>query len=266
MSFYLPKKQRMIHEIKEHWDYVHTDKSKRFTGIGAFFLGRQNYEFFAICKKYLAGKNYKNIFEVGCAPGNYLISFFKRFGYIPYGIDYSEQGAKKTQENLKAQHIPGEIWQQDFFDNAWCAENTEKYDVVFSLGFIEHYDDPSDAIARHFQLTKPSGTVIFTIPNLHNINSFFVPKAILDIHNRTIMDKPGLEKLFANYTVEYMGRAGGPINVGLYFYKNKFLETIRLWAFAVQRIILDPILILLYKLGIKVNIASAPQWMIICRK
>ena len=73
----------MINDIKNHREYVHTDQSRAFSKIADRFCGRQNYEFYDICHKYLAGQPYKNIFEVGCAPGNFLMYFFKKYGFVP---------------------------------------------------------------------------------------------------------------------------------------------------------------------------------------
>lgn len=256
----------MINDIKSHRDYVHTDQSRTFSKISAFFSGRQNYEFFSICKKYLQQNSYTTIFEIWCAPGNFLISFYKKYWYIPSWIDYSEQWVLKTQRNFIDQRIPWKIRKQDFFDKDFIVNNKEKFDIVFSLGFIEHYDDPSDAIQRHFDLTKPWWLVIITIPNLHGLNNVFVPQDIIALHNTSIMNKATLEKLFSPYTILHIERTWWPLNVGLYFYKNKFREWLRLIIFGIQRIIIDPLLILLYIIGIKFNRNSSPQRIIICKK
>ncbi len=256
----------MIKDIKAHRDYVHTDQSKIKVKTWPIFEGRQNHEFFDICKKYLQGNTYKTLFEIGCAPWNYLIRFLEKYWYTPYGIEYSEQGYKRTVENLFSYKTKGEIFYGDFFDKEFIKNNKERYDVILSLGFIEHYDDPSEAIQNHFELAKKGGLVIITIPNLNGLNKTFVPQHIIDIHNTSIMNKHALKKLFAPYNVVTIQRYGGPINSWLYFYKNKLLETIRLAFFWFQRLIFDPIMILLYKLGIKCNGNSAPQWIIICKK
>lgn len=256
----------MINDIRNHREYVHTDQSRTFTKIADTFCGRQNYEFFDICHRYLSHWNYKNIFEVGCAPGNFLIYFFKKYGLIPDGIDYAISWVKKTQENFATQHIPGTIWQQDFFDDSFIKAHEEAYDVVFSLWFIEHYDNPADAIQRHFSLTKPWGLVIITIPNLHGLNKICVPNDILAIHNRKIMNEDALRELFTSHTILHLERMWWPLNIWLFFYKNKVMEWIRLVLFAIQRLLIDPLLILLYRLGIKYNRTSSPQWIIICKK
>lgn len=265
MSFCL-KNLSMIKDIKQHWDYVHTDQSRSFSRLASFFFGRQNYEFFDLCKKYLTNKWYANIFEVWCAPGNFLIHFYKKYWYTPYGIEYSKQGYDKTLANMKANKTGWEILYWDFFDESFLAAHKEHYDVVMSLWFIEHYDDPSQAIRQHFDLVKKGGTVIITIPNLHGLNKVFVPQNILDIHNIGIMNEHTLRDLFSPYDVLCIQRYWWPVNVGLYFYKNRLLEYSRLACFAFQRIVFDPIMILLYKLGVKCNGISAPQWIVICQK
>jgi SAM-dependent methyltransferase len=45
-------------------------------------------------------------------------------------------------------------------------ENTKKFDLVYSVGLIEHFDETgtSGAISRHFSATKPGGYVIISVP------------------------------------------------------------------------------------------------------
>jgi hypothetical protein len=55
----------------------------------------------------------------------------------------------------------GEIWSEDIFQ--WNPRR--RFDIVASFGFIEHFDDPGAAIARHFDLVRPEGTVLIGVPN-----------------------------------------------------------------------------------------------------
>jgi SAM-dependent methyltransferase len=72
----------------------------------------------------------------------------------------------------------GEIVQADFL--TW--KPGRQYDVVASFGFIEHFEDPADIVARHFALTKPGGYVVLEMPNFARgqklLNSVFNPQTI----------------------------------------------------------------------------------------
>jgi 2-polyprenyl-3-methyl-5-hydroxy-6-metoxy-1,4-benzoquinol methylase len=52
----------------------------------------------------------------------------------------------------------------DFFDH----QVQEKYNLVHSHGFIEHFEDTRDILARHLELTTAGGYVMVTMPNLRN--------------------------------------------------------------------------------------------------
>ena len=82
--------------------------------------------------------------------------------YEVYCIEYSEIGCDLIRENLKAAGIKGEIYNQDIFNNDLKSES---FDIIFSAGFIEHFDDPSPILSEFDRLLKKDGYIITTIPN-----------------------------------------------------------------------------------------------------
>lgn len=252
---------------KTHRNWIHKGKSKLFSNKNIIFQWFQNYEFYHICKFFIK-KKYKTIFEIWCAPGNYLINFYKKNNLTPNGIEYSKEWIKKTKKNLKYQWIKANIIQWDFFDNTFLQKNKEKYDIVYSLWFIEHFENPQDAINRHFALTKKGWLVIITIPNLFYINKLFVSKKILNIHNITIMNIPTIKKIFKQYNIIKIAYYWWLFNMWLFIYENYLLEKIRFSFFIIQRLIFDPISIFLYK-TLKINFSNkytSPGIIIICKK
>lgn len=106
------------------------------------------------------------LIEVGCAPGSWLVYFHKCFGYAASGIELAGKACEKTVENLSLQNISGEIFHRDFFEF-----EHEPYDVVFSAGFIEHFEDVAPVIQRIADLcTSGGGRVITMIPSMQGIN------------------------------------------------------------------------------------------------
>jgi len=66
-----------------------------------------------------------------------------------------------------------------------------KFDIVCSLGFIEHFDNPLSVVARHTDLLKPGGILMIGVPNLGGIYHLFLKhlSPSHDItHNLKIMD------------------------------------------------------------------------------
>ena len=97
------------------------------------------------------------IFEIGCAPGKWIAHVATQSELLPCGIEYTQGGLNATIKNfeiLKIKH--GEIISGDFFK----VQPFKEYDVVMSLGFIEHFDDATEVVARHLMWLKPGGLLI----------------------------------------------------------------------------------------------------------
>lgn len=126
------------------------------------------------------------LFEVGCAPGRWLSYFHKNFGYRISGIDNSDVGCQKTMDNFKLQEIEGKIYRADFL----TFTPPEKYDIVISLGVIEHFDDPGFIVEKHLSFLAPGGKMILGMPNFRGINYLIqnkLDKDLLNKHNLKIM-------------------------------------------------------------------------------
>lgn len=251
---------------KKHWNTIHKNKSISFLNIFSFFEWIQNYEFFKICSNNI-NNTYNSVFEVWCAPWNYLIKFNKKFNLNINWIEYSEEWIIITKNNFKINNIKSNIIHWDFFDNDFLKNNYEKYDIVYSIWFIEHFDDPSITIDNHFKITKKWWLVVISIPNLSYLNKCLSPKKILNIHNLEIMNLIKLKQYFLKYNIIELKYSWWLFNFWLFYYKNPILEKIRFLLFIIQRLIFDPIFILLFKLWIDLsNKYTSPQILIICKK
>lgn len=168
-------------------------------------------------KSVLPTDNEKKFLEVGCAPGVWMHYFHSVFGYEVEGIEYTGNGVRMTRNNLKKLGIPARIYHQDFLRNSL---EKESYDVVFSGGFIEHFDNPDDVVQKHIELLKKGGFLILEIPNLKGVNHFFqkrIDPDIIKIHNLEIMDLRYFDDLGRKFGIEKMEvRYIGKINFGLF--------------------------------------------------
>ena len=71
----------------------------------------------------------------------------------------------------------------DFFADHGLPQ--DHFDLVFSLGFIEHFTDTTEVIQRLRQLAKPGGVVLTMIPNFKGLYGWVqqrVGKEIYDTH------------------------------------------------------------------------------------
>ena len=94
------------------------------------------FEHHAVLKRFLAQAPNGDAIEIGCVPGNYMVYLAQEFGYRVSGVDYSDK-LPYARENLKFNGIEAELFNCDFFQ----FRPARRYDLVFSSGFVEHFDD-----------------------------------------------------------------------------------------------------------------------------
>lgn len=153
------------------------------------------------------GKGQKML-EIGCAPAGQLISFYRRWQYDVFGVEYSEDGVLVSQRNFKTAGLPVDhIIKTDFFDLQFQNSFLEYFDLVLSRGFIEHFSEPKKVIADQLKLLKTDGFLITIIPNLRGLNYFFLNFFNVDSlkgHNFSIMDRSIFRSIFQENNVEIL--------------------------------------------------------------
>jgi len=146
--------------------------------------------------------------EIGCAPGHHIIDLHRRFGYRPFGVEYSEIGVEETRRTFAANGCdPADVIHADFFDPAFRQRYRDAFDVVSSGGFIEHFDDPRSVVRAHIELLKPGGYLICSVPNLLGWGFPFLALMgwdLLRAHNLSIMRQPSFQALFAGAGMEQL--------------------------------------------------------------
>jgi SAM-dependent methyltransferase len=108
--------------------------------------------------------------EIGGAPGQYLAYLHRTFGYSVAVLDQSATGCEKARQNFRLLGIDGTVVHGDLFDDV----ELPRYDIVYSLGLIEHFSDPLAVVERHLRLLKPGGFLALTCPNLLGLNGVLV--------------------------------------------------------------------------------------------
>lgn len=182
-----------------------------------------------VCRRFLKTDPSRHIFEVGCAPGRWLVWFNKTFGYTAFGCDISRRAAETTRSNFKMNGVPGEIYTADITSGTDLPPHL--YDVVVSFGVIEHFADPAAIVQRHVELLKPGGTLILNVPNLAGrINHWLLRAArmqsLIDVHNLTMMNKATFQSFAEQLDLEvcYLDYVGG-FDPGLMVYNHSYTST-----------------------------------------
>ncbi|MBD3178512.1 MAG: methyltransferase domain-containing protein [Candidatus Latescibacteria bacterium] len=145
--------------------------------------------------------------EIGCFPGRYL-SVMGRLGYRLYGVDLAEKLPELEEWLSRENFNTGTFWQEDFFS----FDPGMAFDMVLSLGFIEHFQNWDEVLEKHFPLVKKGGHIILEAPNFtHGVQSWIhrtldrenylqhFPEA-MDIESwRKVLERGGFEVIFCGY-------------------------------------------------------------------
>lgn len=185
-------------------------------------------EFDSVLKNILPISDEMSCLEIGAIPGGFLAYFNKEFKYKITGIDFAKN-KKVFIDTMKVNNIKS----YKFISKDITKMNTKnKYDVVSSFGFIEHFDDFESIIEKHIDLIAPKGYLVLSLPNFRNLQYLYriiFDRENLKIHNldsmkinklNSIISSKGMKKLFSGYIGGIELWYDTPI-------KNKFIHKLR---------------------------------------
>jgi len=130
--------------------------------------------------------------EIGCAPGKMLSWVAAVLGAEVSGLDYSEPGVRVARRLFGELGLVADIRNEDVFSTTFAERS---FDVVYSAGVIEHFEDPSQIVRIHAELLKPGGVALITVPNLRGFYGRWASPETLAIHNLDIMTPEALRWL-----------------------------------------------------------------------
>jgi SAM-dependent methyltransferase len=139
------------------------------------------------------GPQHRSFVELGGYPGRYAVLARKYLGLEVTLVDLVVEPAL-LERLLSTNGIPCSevaVVQTDFFD----FRPEEPYDVVFSSGVVEHFEEPERVLAAHAELAAPGGLVLVTIPNFRGLNGLLqrcFDRENLAVHNLEVMDRARL--------------------------------------------------------------------------
>jgi len=149
--------------------------------------------------------------EIGCAPGKWMVFLAERIGYEVHGLEYLASAAETTRKNLAQCGVYGVVRSADFLS----YESDERFDLVMSLGFIEHFENYEDIFLKHLKLVREGGVLVLGLPRFRGVNyliqamidpymecpylsSHFLPVMELNPFMK-LADKHSLQKVFVGY-------------------------------------------------------------------
>jgi cyclopropane fatty-acyl-phospholipid synthase-like methyltransferase len=149
----------------DYWDSVWRDGKvpEPFRPLSKELRHYADASFHRLFERALAGlPPGSRLLEIGCARSRLLPYFASHYGFDVTGIDYSEMGCEQAREMLEATGASGTVVEGDLFDPP--AEMLAQFDVVWSLGVVEHFRDVSGCILSMRRFLNQSGRMLTSIP------------------------------------------------------------------------------------------------------
>ncbi len=125
--------------------------------------------------------NAKTFCEIGC--GSSLLLARLPGHMKKTGIDYSCEALKNSKKFLEENKVKNyRLIKADIMN----SRIQEKFDLVYSSGLIEHFENPEKAIYRHLLLTKKNGSAIMIVPYAYSFKNLWY----------ALSKMPGLRKIW----------------------------------------------------------------------
>lgn len=111
-------------------------------------------------ENHLSNGNGKTCLEVGCFPGRYL-AVLGIMHYELHGVDLTPRVSEIKNWLEVSGYKTGKFEHADFLQYT----SDQKYDLVCSFGFIEHFTNWEEVLIKHAQLVKQGGMIVIETPN-----------------------------------------------------------------------------------------------------
>jgi SAM-dependent methyltransferase len=110
------------------------------------------------------------VLELGCGASPWLPYLELRKGCRVTGLDYEPSAVELTVANMRGAGAQGEVLCRDAFALRDNADLVGRFDLVYSLGLMEHFSDLVACLraARHY--LRPGGLIVTLVPNLQGVN------------------------------------------------------------------------------------------------
>ena len=173
-------------DLKKFYNAVYIKgEKKHFTNF--LVKGTTTSEIKEILKE-VSWKN-KLVLDVGCGTGLFAYKAAREGAKRVLGIDYSGEAIKIAQENHRHSNLQ--------YSNIDVKSIKEKYDVIVSIGTLEHMDNPLKVLKVLKKHLTPNGKIIITSPNWTNPRGYILmtlfllfdsPITLADLHYQTPID------------------------------------------------------------------------------
>lgn len=162
-----------------YWD---SNYSSRTAGFEIALDGFRNYPARKVYEL-LAGllKPGMKVLEIGAGDSPWPTLLAERFPDVSItGLDYSPVGIQRLRERARKRGVAVEVVEADLFRIPEPMRET--YDLVFSLGVVEHFQDLAEVLRAVGGFVKPGGIVLSIIPNMNWTLGFLTKHLNRDVY------------------------------------------------------------------------------------
>ncbi len=164
---------------------------------------QESFLFDEVFSQFLTVSPGATVLEVGCAGGSFLYHIAHKYQYQAFGVDFSDQLPLTNKIFIDHNYPLPTLYKEDFL--TWQPE--QKFDLVMSFGFIEHFDDPRQIIKKHLDLLKPGGKLIISLPHFAHAQYLFhwlIDRDNLAKHNTKIMRLAAMRQALSGLPVKIL--------------------------------------------------------------
>ena len=131
------------------------------------------------------------VLEIGCGRSRWLPFLARERGAEVSGVDIEIYPAELAMANLRGCGAAGRILCRDAFALSQNEDLVGRFDLVYSMGVMEHFDDVVDRLAVLARYLRPGGRILTTVPNLHGVNGALQRVADRETFEMHVIHDPG---------------------------------------------------------------------------
>ena len=109
----------------------------------------------------------KTVLDAGCGTGELVYLIAKKGAKLVLGIDYSKEAIDVAQKTYREKNL-------SFACTDIKRLKGKKFDVITTLGTLEHVDDPLAVLKKLKNMLNPGGSLIVTCPNWVNPRGYML--------------------------------------------------------------------------------------------
>jgi len=172
-------------KLKNFYDRVYIKGED--THFSSFVTKKRPFEEIDQVLEEISWKN-KKVLEVGCGTGKFAYNAAKK-GAVVLAIDFSDEAIKSAKKKYFLPNLK--------FEQKNVSEIKDSFDVIVSIGTLEHMDYPLKTLKFLKKHIKLNGKIIITSPNWINPRGYLLltlwylfkaPITLVDLHYQTPMD------------------------------------------------------------------------------